>query len=233
MGRLKIQGKRGRLWLIIFAVLALSVFVSGCSGTSSAKEQTAQKQTEEQKKGKKDPAKEKEKKSTQKEEIPQGLLPGQTEGEGGDGNNEAETEENGAAYADDSSAGSKIEGGNQTVSGNGGDVSGGTGASGNSSQKHMLSIQFSVDSSNADGSVSYGSAMTLPEGATVYDALAATGLSYTGYGYIEEIGGLWEKDFGPKSGWKYYVNGSSPMLSCVDYVLKDGDSVQWVYVLNP
>ena len=75
--------------------------------------------------------------------------------------------------------------------------------------------------------------MTLPEGATVYDALAATGLSYTGYGYIEEIGGLWEKDFSAKSGWKYYVNGSAPMMSCADYVLKDGDSVQWVYVLNP
>lgn len=219
--------------LAIFAVLVLSISVSGCSGASSAKEQNAQKQTEEQKKGKKDQAQEKEKKKAQKEEIPQGLLPGQTEGQGVDGNNEAEAEENGVAYADDSSAGSKIQGGNQTASGNGGAASGGTGSSGNSSQKHTVSIQFSVDSSNADGAVSYGSAMTLPEGATVYDALAATGLSYTGYGYIEEIGGLWEKDFGAKSGWKYYVNGSAPMMSCVDYVLKDGDSVQWVYTLNP
>lgn len=233
MGSLKIRWKRGRLWLAILAVLVLSVAVSGCSGASSSQEQNAQKQTEEQNKGKKDQDKEKEKKKAQKEEIPQGLLPGQTEGEGVDGNNEAEAEENSAAYADNSSAGSKIQGGNQTASGNGGSASGGTGSSGNSSQKHTVSIQFSVDSSNADGSVSYGSAMTLPEGATVYDALAATGLSYTGYGYIEEIGGLWEKDFGAKSGWKYYVNGSAPMMSCVDYVLKDGDSVQWVYVLNP
>lgn len=233
MGSLKIRWKRGRFWLAILTVLVLSISVSGCSGASSAKEQNAQKQTEEQKKGKKDQAKEKEEKKAQKEEIPQGLLPGQTEGEGVDGNNEAEAEEDGVAYADDSSAGSKIQGGNQTASGNGGAASGGAGSSGNSSQKHTVSIQFSVDSSNADGSVSYGSAMTLPEGATVYDALAATGLSYTGYGYIEEIGGLWEKDFGAKSGWKYYVNGSLPMLSCVDYVLKDGDSVQWVYTLNP
>ena len=233
MGSLKIRWKRGRLWLAILAVLVLSAFVSGCSGASSSQEQNAQKQTEEQNKGKKDQAKEKEKKKAQKEEIPQGLLPGQMEGEGVDGNNEAKAEENGAAYVDNSSAGSKIQGGNQTASGNGGSASGGTGSSGNSSQKHTVSIQFSVDSSNADGSVSYGSAMTLPEGATVYDALAATGLSYTGYGYIEEIGGLWEKDFGAKSGWKYYVNGSAPMMSCADYVLKDGDSVQWVYTLNP
>lgn len=233
MGKLKKHWKRGRGWLVILTVLILSISVSGCTGESSSQEQNTKKQTEEQKKGKKDQAKEKEEKKAQKEEIPQGLLPGQTEGEGVDGNNEAEAEENGVAYANDSSAGSKIQGGNQTASGNGGAASGGTGSSGNSSQKHTVSIQFSVDSSNADGSVSYGSAMTLPEGATVYDALAATGLSYTGYGYIEEIGGLWEKDFGAKSGWKYYVNGSSPMLSCVDYVLKDGDSVQWVYTLNP
>lgn len=233
MGKLKKHWKRGRGWLVILTVLILSISVSGCTGESSSQEQNTKKQTEEQKKGKKDQAKEKEEKKAQKEEIPQGLLPGQTEGEGVDGNNEAEAEENGVAYANDSSAGSKIQGGNQTASGNGGAASGGTGSSGNSSQKHTVSIQFSVDSSNADGSVSYGSAMTLPEGATVYDALATTGLSYTGYGYIEEIGGLWEKDFGAKSGWKYYVNGSAPMMSCVDYVLKDGDSVQWVYTLNP
>lgn len=233
MGKLKKHWKRGRGWLVILTVLILSISVSGCTGESSSQEQNTKKQTEEQNKDKKEQAKEKEKKKAQKEEIPQGLLPGQTEGQGVDGNNEAEAEENGVAYANDSSAGSKIQGGNQTASGNGGADSGGNGSSGNSSQKHTVSIQFSVDSSNADGSVSYGSAMTLPEGATVYDALAATGLSYTGYGYIEEIGGLWEKDFGAKSGWKYYVNGSSPMLSCVDYVLKDGDSVQWVYTLNP
>ena len=227
MGKLKKHWKRGRLWLVILTVLILSISVSGCTGESSSQEQNTKKQTEEQNKDKKEQAKEKEKKKAQKEEIPQGLLPGQTEGQGVDGNNEAE------ADANDSSAGSKIQGGNQTASGNGGAASGGTSSSGNSSQKHTVSIQFSVDSSNADGSVSYGSAMTLPEGATVYDALAATGLSYTGYGYIEEIGGLWEKDFSAKSGWKYYVNGSAPMMSCADYVLKDGDSVQWVYVLNP
>lgn len=233
MGKLKKHWKRGRGWLVILTVLILSISVSGCTGESSSQEQNTKKQTEEQNKGKKDQAKEKDKEKTKTGEIPKGLLPGQTEGGGVDENNEAEAEENGVAYANDSSAGSKIQGGNQTASGNGGAASGGTGSSGNGSQKHTVSIQFSVDSSNADGSVSYGSAMTLPEGATVYDALAATGLSYTGYGYIEEIGGLWEKDFSAKSGWKYYVNGSAPMMSCADYVLKDGDSVQWIYVLNP
>lgn len=234
MGSLKKRWKRGSLWLAILAVFAFSVVVSGCAGASSSQEQNTKEQTEEQKKGKKDQDKENEQKKAEKREIPQGLLPGQAEEEGIDAeSSEGTGEENSAVYADKSSDGKGSQGGNQAASGNGGSVSGGTSSSGNGSQKHTISIRFSVDSSSADGSVSYGSGMTLSEGATVYDALAATGLSYTGYGYIEEIGGLWEKDFSAKSGWKYYVNGSAPMLSCVDYVLEDGDSVQWVYVLNP
>lgn len=232
MGSLKIRWKRGRLWLAILAVLVLSIAVSGCSGASSSQEKNAKKQTEEQSKDKKEQDKKKDKEKTKAGEIPQGLLPGQTEGEGVDGNNET-GEESSDVYVEGTSGGNKSQGVEQSVSGNGGSTSGGTGSSGNRGQKRTVSIQFSVDSSNADGSVSYGSAMTLSEGATVYDALAATGLSYTGHGYIEEIGGLWEKDFSAKSGWKYYVNGSAPMMSCADYVLKDGDSVQWVYTLNP
>ncbi|MBS6280520.1 MAG: hypothetical protein KH449_06950, partial [Lachnospiraceae bacterium] len=113
MGKLKKHWKRGRGWLVILTVLILSISVSGCTGESSSQEQNTKKQTEEQNKDKKEQAKEKEKKKAQKEEIPQGLLPGQTEGEDVDGNNEAEAEEDGVAYADNSSAGSKSQGGNQ------------------------------------------------------------------------------------------------------------------------
>ena len=44
--------------------------------------------------------------------------------------------------------------------------------------------------------------------------------------------GLSEKQFGGQSGWKYYVNGTAPGKSCVDYTLQDGDRVQWSYVLK-
>lgn len=59
--------------------------------------------------------------------------------------------------------------------------------------------------------------MTLDKGATVYDALAASGISHSGDSYITAIGGLSEKQFGGQSGWKYYVNGTAPGKSCVDY----------------
>lgn len=73
--------------------------------------------------------------------------------------------------------------------------------------------------------------LTLKKGATVYDALKASGISFTGKSYISTINGLSEKECGGSSGWKYYVNGSAPMTSNNKYVLKDGDSIQWKYVL--
>ena len=75
--------------------------------------------------------------------------------------------------------------------------------------------------------------MTLDEGSSVYDALQASGVSHNGKSYVSSIGGLSEGMFGAQSGWKYYVNGSAPNTSCVNYVLKDGDRVQWSYVLKP
>ena len=48
--------------------------------------------------------------------------------------------------------------------------------------------------------------------------------------YVSAIGGLAEKEHGGKSGWVYSVNGVSPMTSCANYVLSDGDAVSWFYV---
>ncbi|MGN1266426.1 MAG: DUF4430 domain-containing protein [Dorea sp.] len=100
-------------------------------------------------------------------------------------------------------------------------------------EKKTINIGFSIESSQADGTVSYDASMTLDKGATVYDALSASGISYSGKSYISSIGGLSEGMFGSQSGWKYYVNGVAPNKSCVNYVLKDGDRVQWKYVLKP
>ena len=118
--------------------------------------------------------------------------------------------------------------GSSTGSGN----SGSSGSGSTQSSKRTIEINFSIDSSKADGSVSYSAVMTLDKGATVYDALAASGVSHSGDSYITAIGGLSEKQFGGQSGWKYYVNGTAPGKSCVDYTLQDGDRVQWVYVLT-
>lgn len=82
--------------------------------------------------------------------------------------------------------------------------------------------------------MSYSSTVSLAQGATVYDALVATGVSFnansTAYGkYVSSIGGLVEKATSSTAGWVYYVNGSEPSTSCSSYTLKDGDSVSWDY----
>ena len=83
--------------------------------------------------------------------------------------------------------------------------------------------------------VSGGGTFTFNQGATVYDALCACGLSMnasnTGYGiYVSAISGLAEKEHGGHSGWMYSVNGAVPMTACSNYVLSNGDSVSWYYV---
>ncbi len=48
--------------------------------------------------------------------------------------------------------------------------------------------------------------------------------------YVRGIGGLYEFDGGPSSGWMYHVNGTTPNKSAGNYLLQDGDRVQWTYV---
>ena len=79
--------------------------------------------------------------------------------------------------------------------------------------------------------------MTLNQGATVYDALAASGIGFnaesSAYGiYISAIGGLAEKEHGSGSGWKYFVNGAFVPVSCSACTLADGDYIAWTYVTS-
>lgn len=50
--------------------------------------------------------------------------------------------------------------------------------------------------------------------------------------YIEGIGNLYEFDCGELSGWLYKVNGTTPGCSSSQYMLKDGDSVEFMYSCN-
>ena len=100
-----------------------------------------------------------------------------------------------------------------------------------------ITVSVSTDSSRA---VEYGYAasmgggtVTLNEGSSVYDALCATGVAVGGSsGYVTSIGGLAEFACGATSGWLYFVNGVSPSVGCGSYVLKNGDSVTWIYTLD-
>ncbi len=47
--------------------------------------------------------------------------------------------------------------------------------------------------------------------------------------YIAGINYLYEYSCGPLSGWMYSVNGVFSDKSCTEYVLSDGDVIEWVY----
>ena len=48
--------------------------------------------------------------------------------------------------------------------------------------------------------------------------------------YFTMINSLKARDFGPLSGWCFYVNGSKASVSCGAYKLKSGDVVEWKYL---
>jgi hypothetical protein len=47
--------------------------------------------------------------------------------------------------------------------------------------------------------------------------------------YIKGIHYLYEFSCGPLSGWMFKVNGKFSNGNCSEYVLKDGDEIEWVY----
>ena len=134
----------------------------------------------------------------------------------------------------------------QPPASSGGSSGGSGGSSGDTAEKpaetpppapSTITVTVSVDGSKAKPSgYSVGAAarsVTLPAGATAYDALVATGLSVNmSGGYVRSIGGLAEFSCGAGSGWMYGVNGTYPKKSCTAYKLSAGDTVRWVYTLD-
>lgn len=132
---------------------------------------------------------------------------------------------------------SNASGGGQSSDGasssNGGNAS--SGSQSGSQESSYVTVTVSVTSSAVGNPVSSGGTFTFNEGATVYDALCALGLSVNAHGssygtYVSAIGGLAEKQYGGTSGWMYSVNGTTPMTACSNYVLSNGDNVVWYYV---
>lgn len=229
----------GRIRNSIVAIICVLVFsLTGCGSDTSSSAGDVSKSKETQSTDENTKSNKKEDSKVQ-EEIPADLLPaGENEEAEETASDQMEiVEEDGTVHNSKTSGSSKNSSDNKNSSGTSGSStgSGNSGSSGSGStqsSKRTIEINFSIDSSKADGSVSYSAVMTLDKGATVYDALAASGISHSGDSYITAIGGLSEKQFGGQSGWKYYVNGSAPNKSCVDYTLQDGDRVQWSYVLK-
>lgn len=81
----------------------------------------------------------------------------------------------------------------------------------------------------------------LPEGASAFDALIAAArehkirVDYNGSGwgtYVKGVGGIYEFGFGELSGWMYRVNGEFPEMSVSDYILHEGDVVEFLYTAD-
>ena len=145
--------------------------------------------------------------------------------------------DNSASSGSSDSGSSSSSGGNSSSNAGSGSSSsaGGSSQPGTSAPAGTVTVYVSVSSSAVGNPVSGGGTFTFNQGATVYDALCACGLSMnasnTGYGiYVSAIGGLAEKEHGGHSGWMYSVNGAVPMTACSNYVLSNGDSVSWYYV---
>lgn len=163
------------------------------------------------------------------------------DGSSSDNSDSSGSSDSGSGSSSSSSAGSgsssSSSGASSSSSGssNSSSSAGGSSQPGTSAPAGTVTVYVSVSSSAVGNPVSGGGTFTFNQGATVYDALCACGLSMnasnTGYGiYVSAIGGLAEKEHGGHSGWMYSVNGAVPMTACSNYVLLNGDSVSWYYV---
>lgn len=205
---------------------------SAASGEASSKDSKSSNDAKDESRSKDDSessSKESDKKSDSKK----------SDGQDGKKSGDKSAAQNTGAGDTSNVSGGASSGGGQSSDGasssNGGNASSG-GQSG-SQESNYVTVTVSVTSSAVGNPVSSGGTFTFNEGATVYDALCALGLSVNAHGssygtYVSAIGGLAEKQYGGTSGWMYSVNGTTPMTACSNYVLSNGDNVVWYYVTD-
>ena len=205
------------------SVVAKDASGSGSTTVSGKVASKDSKSSDNAKDGSKDSKKDsKEKKSESKD--------GKTSNNASAGQGSESTGGSSSSDGSSSSAGSATGGGSASNSGGAS-----AGNQGGSRQSGYVTVTISVTSSAVGNPVSSSGTFTFNEGATVYDALCALGLSVNAHGssfgtYVAAIGGLAEKEHGGTSGWMYSVNGATPDKACSNYVLSNGDSVVWYYV---
>lgn len=197
----------------------------------------------------------------EKGEIPQELLPAGPISEDGKTLDGAAAENGAGVSGENTGTGSvassvtsgKSASSNQTVDASGGSSkstsgkqdstvsgSGQTNSAGASDKKDTIQVTISAECKNAAKKGYTGPTtllgakkLTLKKGSTVYDALAASGVAFSGGGgYISGIGGVYEFDWGEKSGWLYSVNGTFPGAGCNQYVCSDKDVIKWRYTTD-
>lgn len=212
------------------------------SGSATASSETAPKGSKSSSDGKdesKDSDESKSKDDTESSDKEAGKnSDGKKSGEKGAGHkktdsNQSTSQNSTASGGTGSSSGTSVASGGSSAAPDNGNAS--VGDQGTSQEPSYVTVTVSVTSSAVGNPVSSGGTFTFNEGATVYDALCALGLSVNAHGssygtYVAAIGGLAEKQYGGTSGWMYSVNGATPMTACSNYVLSNGDNVVWYYV---
>ena len=94
-----------------------------------------------------------------------------------------------------------------------------------------------------DGAIYAQRRLMMAKGSSAYDALAQVTaknriqMSHQSNPlykseYIQSIGHLYEGKCGEGSGWMYKVNGAFPNYGSSRYVIKEGDTIEWVYTCN-
>ncbi len=100
-----------------------------------------------------------------------------------------------------------------------------------SAQQALISVTVNAVA-EAEGFEAIQAPAQVPEGATVFDALVASGIEYSAsdseYGkFVESLGGLAGTS---STAWVFTVNGEQVMEGCDSCVLSDGDVVEWSYI---
>mgnify|MGYP003520098276 FL=1 len=81
----------------------------------------------------------------------------------------------------------------------------------------------------------------IEKGDTAYDILIEAAKKYkiqvendgnAEMAYISGINYLYEFDYGDLSGWVYHINGEAPSVGCSEYILENGDKVEWLYTCD-
>lgn len=89
-----------------------------------------------------------------------------------------------------------------------------------------------------DGVMLPDTSFDIVQGETVFDILSQAAQTYgirldssgsPGMIYLSGINHLYEFAFGELSGWVYFVNGESSSVGCDQFVLSDGDRIEWRY----
>ena len=93
----------------------------------------------------------------------------------------------------------------------------------------------------ADGVILPATTFPLAQGDSVYTILTQAARMHNiplenngapGMAYISGIAHLYEYAFGDLSGWVYLVDGVSPSVGCEQYILQDGQQIEWHYTLE-